>query len=498
MGGKRAFYLSYAWDQEEKDGFVTALEQACANPEWSGLELRRDVNRVEIGGDLAAFVQEIGQSGCVVAVISDAYLRSVWCMSELLAVHRHGGLSGRLIPVNLSKVDFNNTKTWDEISNHWNGEVDKSQFDSRQYGATLVTERATRRDEVVLIYQNVDTLLGFLRTRLAATHADDAPKILAKVKEYLGVPPDEPPPLPQHPILEEEFTKELETQIEDVFLGKGLGARVQGERIQGALRELLKKKGVTDVTPAHWLASRTEPLAPARLLRQAIRHLRGEGYTQDKALWVVAEQLFGLVLLRAVNPEWVSNYYATLEKEEKPQLRFRLVSEAAVEILISRLHPELQDIPMFESREKEEVRGRKRLNNHLRNAHRADTVIDRGVKDDFVQEILRELWCAITPDGRKGEKAPLNIMNHLEDLRDYLGYRHEDGDAPYLIINADDRSNRLNEDAIQQQLHEALHSLHMVFLTTQEGDGWDRLLLFNKQSNLMILLKEFLFLEPKP
>jgi hypothetical protein len=493
MGGP-AFYVSYAWDQEGQDGFVDqVLKPLCSQQEWQGLELRQDVNRVDVGDSLKAFVQEIGESGCVVAVLSDPYFRSFWCMSELLAVHQNGGLKGRLIPVNLSKVDFNDPQTWDEILAHWADEVQKAQFDSRQYGVAPVAGRAKLRDEVAAIYQNIDPLMDFLRTRLAATQATDAPKVLAKVEEYLRILPDAPPPRLPPPIAGAEgFAGLLERRLADK-LGKG-----QGERIQEALRGLLEEKRIKN-EPAPWLASAAEPLEAARLLRRAVKGLLEAEPAQAKALWEVAERLFGLVALRVVRPEWVQAHRAALERGEEPPLRFRLVSDAAVEILVSRLHPELKDVPLFEWKRGKEVKGCKRFNNRLRNESRAGAVIDHGVRDDFVQETLRNLWQEITPEGRRGGEPPADIKDLREELQDHLGYRHEDGDAPYLAIDADDRANRLNEQEIQRQLRRDLPSLRMIFLSSQEGDGWDRLLLLNKQSSLITLLTEFLSLmEPKP
>jgi internalin A len=112
-------HVSYSWGDDSED-FVELLEQelsgACV---W-----RRDKRAMRSGEWISAFMDEIALSRCVVVVISDKYLRSPYCMRELLGLFQtslgqKSRLMDRIVPVVLPDAQFHSTPQRMAWVKHW-------------------------------------------------------------------------------------------------------------------------------------------------------------------------------------------------------------------------------------------------------------------------------------------------------------------------------------------------------------------------------------------
>ena len=87
----RAVYISYARACDDVGGATPSREEIVNRIEASlqthRYDVRRDKTNLGYAGLISEFMKEIGRGGCVVAVISDKYLHSAFCMSELREVH---------------------------------------------------------------------------------------------------------------------------------------------------------------------------------------------------------------------------------------------------------------------------------------------------------------------------------------------------------------------------------------------------------------------------
>lgn len=96
-------FVSYAWGDaseagESREGIVDRLHDELAA---LGYDLQRDKKDLGYKGLIGEFMQRLGRGRIVVAVISDKYLKSPYCMYELLEVWRCGGFQERLFPIML-------------------------------------------------------------------------------------------------------------------------------------------------------------------------------------------------------------------------------------------------------------------------------------------------------------------------------------------------------------------------------------------------------------
>ena len=90
-GESRPVYVSYAWNGES-EALVDAIEKRLpAN--W---KLFRDRRVLRPGDWIPRFMQEIGRAECVLVVFSEKYLRSIYCMRELLYLYQSSSGSGKI------------------------------------------------------------------------------------------------------------------------------------------------------------------------------------------------------------------------------------------------------------------------------------------------------------------------------------------------------------------------------------------------------------------
>jgi hypothetical protein len=92
---KPEIFLSYAWEGESEQ-IVNDLDAAFKQ---KGIVLIRDKRDLGLKGMISGFMQRIGEGKAVVTVISDKYLKSPYCMFELLEIYRNLNFSKRIFPI---------------------------------------------------------------------------------------------------------------------------------------------------------------------------------------------------------------------------------------------------------------------------------------------------------------------------------------------------------------------------------------------------------------
>ena len=95
-------FLSYAWGGESET-IVNDLDSAF---KAKGIVLIRDKRDLGFKGMITEFMQRIGKGQAVVVVISDKYLKSPYCMFELLEIYRNLDFKERIFPIVLSDANI--------------------------------------------------------------------------------------------------------------------------------------------------------------------------------------------------------------------------------------------------------------------------------------------------------------------------------------------------------------------------------------------------------
>jgi internalin A len=84
-------YVSYAWGDNTAEGRSRdeAVERLCMKAEEQGVVVIRDKTVLRAGDLISEFMKELGSGDRIIALLSDKYLRSPHCMTELLEVWRN-------------------------------------------------------------------------------------------------------------------------------------------------------------------------------------------------------------------------------------------------------------------------------------------------------------------------------------------------------------------------------------------------------------------------
>ncbi|CCI30625.1 Similar to tr/Q8YVS1/Q8YVS1 (fragment) [Microcystis sp. T1-4] len=152
-------YISYNW-QEDSNEMANQLVQAFAA---KGIEIIRDKTHTTYKDSIKNFMRQIGQGKCVVAVISDRYLKSENCMFELVEIARNGDFYQRIFPIILPDARIHKDFERIDYLKYWEDEKAKLQAKYKQIDlakTNSILETLNLYDE---IRGNIDNLTNILK-----------------------------------------------------------------------------------------------------------------------------------------------------------------------------------------------------------------------------------------------------------------------------------------------------------------------------------------------
>lgn len=123
--GPRVF-VSYAWGDESAEGQrrQQLVETLCVSLGEQGVKVRRDQDELRPGELISEFMDRLAEGDIVLAVISDKYLKSEYCMYELFRIYRNCAerperFLGRVIPLILPDARLDEIEDRFVRAIHW-------------------------------------------------------------------------------------------------------------------------------------------------------------------------------------------------------------------------------------------------------------------------------------------------------------------------------------------------------------------------------------------
>lgn len=156
---KPEIFLSYAWGGESEQ-IVNDLDAAF---QQKGITLIRDKRDLDFKGMISGFMQRIGEGKAVVTVISDKYLKSPYCMFELLEIYRNLNFSKRIFPIVLEDADIFNYKKRLEYLEYWQNKKNELDQDIKKYGGDAITVIGEDYKINIKIFDNYGEIVNILR-----------------------------------------------------------------------------------------------------------------------------------------------------------------------------------------------------------------------------------------------------------------------------------------------------------------------------------------------
>jgi predicted AAA+ superfamily ATPase len=152
-------YISYNW-QEDSNEMANQLVQAFAA---KGIEIIRDKTHTSYKDSIKNFMRQIGRGKCVVAVISDRYLKSENCMFELVEIARNGDFYQRIFPIILPDARIYNDFERIDYLKYWEDEKAKLQAKYKQIDLAKTNSIMATLNLYNEIRSNIDNLTNILK-----------------------------------------------------------------------------------------------------------------------------------------------------------------------------------------------------------------------------------------------------------------------------------------------------------------------------------------------
>jgi internalin A len=177
-------FLSYAWGDETPAGEARtkAIQALHAALEKDGFLPVRDEDQIRSGERISAFIRRLTRADLVVAVISDKYLRSPYCMYEIHQLWQRclgdaDDLLERLVPVVLPEVKVGNVRERLPYMEYWSEQAESLEALIRNPKLRPSRESWEEVRLVRKFAEDVDAILVFLQDvlmpRKLEAHLDD-------------------------------------------------------------------------------------------------------------------------------------------------------------------------------------------------------------------------------------------------------------------------------------------------------------------------------------
>lgn len=153
-------FISYAWGGESEQ-IVDKIDEALKK---KGVKLIRDKRDLGFKGSIKEFMERIGRGNCIIAIISDKYLRSKNCMFELLEIAENQSFYDRIFPIVLHDADVYDAVNRINYIKHWDDKITELNLAIKTVG--IVTNIQSILDEINLfgrIRATIDNLTNTLK-----------------------------------------------------------------------------------------------------------------------------------------------------------------------------------------------------------------------------------------------------------------------------------------------------------------------------------------------
>ena len=131
---KPEIFVSYAWGGESED-IVDKLDTVLQN---NNLKLTRDKRDLAYQERISFFMDQIGKGKGIVVVISEKYLKSPYCMYELLEIYQNKDFESRIIPIVLSDAKIYENDSLLAYQEYWTAEKNKLDQKIKENGGDAI------------------------------------------------------------------------------------------------------------------------------------------------------------------------------------------------------------------------------------------------------------------------------------------------------------------------------------------------------------------------
>lgn len=156
---EKELFISYAWGGESEN-IVNEIDKTFQE---KGITITRDKRDLGFKGMITDFMNQIGKGKAVIVVISDKYLKSPYCMYELLEIYRNLEFQERIFPIVLGDANIFEPIPRLQYLKHWQDK--KKELDDAivQFGTDAITVIGDDYKTYKKIFDNFGEIINILK-----------------------------------------------------------------------------------------------------------------------------------------------------------------------------------------------------------------------------------------------------------------------------------------------------------------------------------------------
>jgi internalin A len=187
--GKPKVFVSFAWGDDSSEDArkrTEIVDRLCGTLRQHGWNILRDSEVLRPGDLISGFMKRIGLADHVIVVLSDKYLRSPYCMTELHTIYQRSvgekeDFLRRIIPLVLADARLKEFQDRDAYAEHWTTlfkTMDQSltKLATEQKLSRVAVDDFRRYKEMQKWYLDVGDMLAYVNDKLVPHGFDEIVK----------------------------------------------------------------------------------------------------------------------------------------------------------------------------------------------------------------------------------------------------------------------------------------------------------------------------------
>jgi hypothetical protein len=463
--------VSYSWRAEEETRLVDKLEAACKE---RGIELQRDKNKIGHGRSIRAYMDELGAGHHVVVVLSDAYLKSRYCMYELREVARHGQFRERVLPIVLAGTRCQEHEDRIPYIQHWEAKLSKLDEGLKRIGRVRTRNLNDALDDYADFRSHLDEWLQVLADMNTLTQdvhvGTDFEALLNRLMPAVAKQPT---------ISRLKRNREPDSRFRSRITDGIRLALSKSTPLSGALQVEMSKLGassskdVAESLCAFELEQALDVLLrPATIASLSALDSHRQEYTDT---WAAAKTVLCWLILLAVSDEQIEE----LEKREASggDFSFEIVvnTPLGLEIVSSRFRQMTPDLRVDPG--KPAVYGGQVIQAPLADASWND--------DHALEQLLLAIWTCVFPEESRTKLAETDVKT----LNSALKYREKHKTHHHYIPVSLDQQSRLCRRDFYEKLMAKIPATTVIYF---KSSGSAPALRIADEEDFMQIINQFL------
>lgn len=179
-------FISYAWGGKSED-IVNELDNSLKK---DGIVLVRDKRDLGFKGLIIEFMKKIGLGDAIIIVISDKYLKSPYCMFELLEIYRNQNFKERIYPIVLEDANIFEPIPRLQYLKYWQDKKKELDDAIMQFGTDAITVIGDDYKTYKKVFDNFGEVINILKDINSLTpdihQADDFAILKSELLKQIG------------------------------------------------------------------------------------------------------------------------------------------------------------------------------------------------------------------------------------------------------------------------------------------------------------------------